>query len=148
MPAWKPFKKYRKKLFDGTAPALGATPGLRMLAATAAFNPETSALGSWTDFVTFTVTDASGYGADGEICANETVTLVTAGGTVAVDFDDVVFGSAAAGPTNIRYFIVVTSAATTAASSAIAWTSAGSDKSVQSGSLTVQLDADGMLVST
>ncbi len=148
LPNWVPYASYREKLFKGTAKTLEATPGLRMIAATAAFNPEASTYSTYADITTWTVTDASGFAAKGEAIANETVTLVTANGTVASDFDDVTFASSASGPTNIRYVNVVLSAAVTANMELVAWASTGSDKSVQSGSLTVNIDADGFIIST
>jgi len=140
--AWIIYDKFLEDQLDGSATnldAAGDTLKVGLLNSTYTPAPTTDAL--------YSVIDANEVTGTGYTAGGVTVTtpLITpSGGTITFDMDDVVYAQNAAGFTNARYAILHASVS----SQVIAYADLTSDRSVVSGSLTLEINVAGVFTVT
>ena len=137
--AWVPYNTAKENQWDGNAINLdggGATIKLDLVTASYTPNIDTDEVRSATN----EVAPGTSYTAGGPTVQNQLVTLDTVNDEVEWDFDDLTFAQDATGFTDARY-----ARAYVNAGNFICYADLGGNKSVQTGALTLQMNANGVL---
>lgn len=143
--AWTIFYNFKEALFDPTA-AGGAIDlegdTIKVMLITSTLAPAV-ATHDYIDDLNANEVSGTNYVAGGADLGTDTVT--ESSGTVTYDADDVTWAQHASGFSNARYAVLYKDTGTASTSPLIAYHDFGSDKGNVSGSLTLEMDASGIL---